>query len=337
MPNLLVPQSLFTLVCVLIGAVGTAAFALFYFRRVRIDRPAIGTFNGRDIIVLFFFIVTLPLLYLILPHWALTSFLVLTFLASLSIGYRPLVPAPQLWLLIGLAIGGNIWIARTMLGTVAGWQLYWALTSVIVLLGASAVANLYVQGGMYLRHVAVFAFALAFYDAIFALVIPITPLLADAFIGYPLDPSIGMRVGIYNANIGIGDLLVYGLFIVAAFKAYGRKAARIAMGLIVVFGSAMPALAPLLISEVTRGNANIAVPAQAIFGPVALLTYLWMRKRWGRERTMVEFLASDDVVRRQVRATTPDTASAAPARPAAEQTRPATEPAEQQPVAQPVG
>ena len=31
------------------------------------DRPAIGTFNGSDIVVLFGFIVALPLLYLILP------------------------------------------------------------------------------------------------------------------------------------------------------------------------------------------------------------------------------------------------------------------------------
>ena len=299
MPNLLLPQTMFTLVCVLVGAIGTSAFALFYFRRVRMERPAIGTFNGRDIVVLFGFIVTLPVLYLFLPHWALTSFLVLTFLASLSIGYRTLLPPGQLWLLIELAIGANIWIARTMLGTVVGWQLYWALTSVIVLLGASAVANLYVQGGMYLRHVAIFAFALAFYDAMFSLVIPLTPLLADAFIGYPLDPSVGMRLGIYNANIGIGDLLVYSLFIIAAFKAYGPKAARVAMGLIVVFGSAMPALAPLAISAVTRGNANIAVPAQACFGPAALLAYLWLRRRYGRERSMVEFLASEDVVRRE--------------------------------------
>jgi hypothetical protein len=314
MPNLLVPQTMFTLVCVLIGAIGTSAFALYYFRRVRLERPAIGTFNGRDIVVLFCFIVTLPVLYLFLPHWALTSFLVLTFVASLSIGYRPLLPNGQLWLLIGLAIGANIWIARTMLGTVTGWQAYWALTSVIVLLGASAVANLYVQGGMYLRHVAIFAFALAFYDAMFSVVIPLTPRLADAFIGYPLDPSVGMRVGIYNANIGIGDLLVYALFLIAAFKAYGRRAARVAMGLIVVFGSAMPALAPLVISAVTRGDANIAVPAQACFGPVALLAYLWMHRRWGTERTMREFLASDDAVRAQAPVTRPTAPAPAPRR-----------------------
>jgi hypothetical protein len=296
MPNLLVPQTLFQLVVVVFGAAATSAFALYYLRRVRLERPAIGAFNGRDISVLFVFIVTLPVLYLLLPHWALTSFLVLTFVASLSIGYRPVLPAPQLWLAIGLLLGGNIWIARTLLGTVAGWQLYWAETSLVVLLGAAAVANLYVQGGMRLRHVAFFALGLAGYDAFFSMVVPLTPKLADAFIGYPLDPSIGMRLGIYNANIGIGDLLVYALFTIAAFKAYGRPAATVAFSVVTVFGAVLPSLAPLALDAVTRGNANVVVPAQAFFGPPAFLAYLWLSRRFGRERTVAEFLASGDAL-----------------------------------------
>ena len=75
---------------------------------------------------------------------------------------------------VGLLIGVNIWVARTSLGTVVGWQFYWAETSLIVLLGASAVANLYVQGGMQLQHVAWFALFLAGYDLTFSVVIPLT-------------------------------------------------------------------------------------------------------------------------------------------------------------------
>ena len=37
-----------------------------------------------------------------------------------------------------------------------------------------------------------------------------------------------MRFGIDNYSVGLGDLLVYSLFLVAAYKAYGAKAARIA-------------------------------------------------------------------------------------------------------------
>jgi hypothetical protein len=56
------------------------------------------------------------------------------------------------------------------------------------------------------------------HDPLFSLVIPLTVRLADTFAGFPLDPSIGFRAGVNNANIGIGDLLVYTLVTVAATR-----------------------------------------------------------------------------------------------------------------------
>ena len=50
----------------------------------------------------------------------------------------------------------------------------------------------------------------------------------------------------------------------------------------------MPALVPLLINYVDA-RTDVLVPAQAWFGPAALLGYLWLRRRYGRERTMKEF------------------------------------------------
>lgn len=295
MNPILVPQTMFSIVVVMAGAMITCVCALVYFRHVRMERPALGTFNGRDIAFLSVFIVGLPLLYLLVPAWGLTSFLVLTFLASLSIGYRSLLRPELLWAGIGLLIGINIWVARTQLGTVSGWQLYWTLNGIAVLLGAVAIVNLYVQGGMKFKHVALFAFGLAFYDAIFSMIIPLTPQLADAFQGQPLDPSIGMRTALLSANIGIGDLLVYGLFTVAAFKAYGRAGLKVTFPTVAVFGALIPAAAPLVLSIVIRGGLNVVVPAQTFFGPAALVAFLYLRKRMGRERTMAEFLVSSDV------------------------------------------
>lgn len=293
MSPILVPQTIFSVFVVLIGAVLSCACALAYFRHVRMERPAVGTFNGRDIAFLSVFIIALPLLYLVLPGWALTGFLIVTFLASLSIGYRNLLAPMTLWLVIGVLIGTNIWLAETQLGTVRGWQFYWGLTSLIVLFGVVAVVNLYIQGGMRLKHIAVLAFGLAFYDAFFSMIIPLTPQLADAFQGKPLDPSIGMRTALLSSNIGIGDLLVYGLFTVAAFKAYGWVGAKVSFGIVTVFGALLPATAPLLLSIVIRGGFNVVTPAQMFFGPAALLAYLWLRHQ-GRERTMAEYLASSD-------------------------------------------
>jgi hypothetical protein len=290
------------------ASVLTCAGALFYLRRVRLERPAVGTFNNRDIKVLFAFIVFLPLLYAVLPHWALTLFLSITFASALSIGLRPLLGSATLWIAVGTLIGASIWLNRTMLGTAWGWQLCWLEGDLVVVLAAVAVANLYAQGGMKLKHVAWFALILAGYDVVFTTVVPVNSHLAEQFLGWPLDPSVGMRFGLYNVTIGLGDLLVYALFMVTAFKAYGRAAGRIAMVLIVVFGAAAPSAAPMLLDSFLTARTDLVVPAQALFGPAAFLAYLWMRRRYGRERTMREFLASTDVVR----PTTAPTAQPAP-------------------------
>jgi hypothetical protein len=287
-------QTVFQTIVVLLGSLATAAAALLYFRRVRLERPAIGCFNARDVVIVFGFIVTLPVLYLLLPPLVLTIFLVVTFVSALSIGYRPLVPPTVLWPAIGLLIGANILVARNLLGTTRGWQLYWTLTSVAVLGAAVAVSNLYVQGGMRLRHVAWFALGLAVYDPIFSFGIPLTARLADTFAGFPLDPSIGFRAGLDSANIGIGDLLVYSTFTVAAYKGYGRRGARLAFGLVTVFGGLAPSLAPLVISAVVRGNIGVVVPAQLFFGPAAFVGYRLLI-RTGPERSMREWRAASGV------------------------------------------
>jgi len=288
--------AIFVLCVAVPASVLVSAGSLFYLRRVRLERPAIGTFNGRDMVILFIFLSTIPLFYLTLPRWLLTGFLVLTFIASLSIGYRPVLNSTRLWLGIGVLLGLNIWLGNNILGTVAGWQLFWAENDVIVVLGAIAVANLYIQGGMKLRHIAWFSLVLGVYDLIFLSVFPVTNALVEEFLGYPLDPAIGMRWGFDNATIGLGDLLVYALFLLGSYKGYGRVAGRVAMAVVVLFGAVVPALVPLLINFIDA-RTDTLVPAQTWFGPAAFIVYRWMRRRYGRERTMREFLDSDDVVR----------------------------------------
>ena len=282
--------------------VGTASallvclLGLAYLRHVRMERPAIGTFNGRDVVTVFVLLSTIPLFYLSLPRWLLTAFLVVTFVSALSFGLRPLLPPLGVWVIVGVLLGLNLWLGTNALGTIGGWQVFWAENDVIVLLAAVFVANLYIQGGMRLKHVAWFALALSAYDLIFTTVAPVTDALVEAFLGFPLNPSVGMRWGIDNAAIGIGDLLVYGLFVLAVAKGYGRRAGRLAVAVVLIFGAVAPALFPLLIDFVTA-RADTVVPAQVWFGPAAFVTWLWLRHRHGQERTMREFLSSDDVAR----------------------------------------
>jgi hypothetical protein len=303
-PISLLQQTLTEFGVILTGVTLVSVGALVYFRRVRIERPPIGTFNGRDIIILLAFIVTLPFLYALLPNWLLTCLLVITFASSLFIGYRPVLGATAAWLGIGLLIGLNIWTSHHLMGTTGGWQLWWAELSVLVGLGSIAVANLYVQGGMKLRYVAWLSLGLAGYDIVFATVLPLTDKLVAGYLANPLDPLLGMRFGIDNYGVGLGDLLIYSLFLTASYKAYGARAARVAFGLIVVVGAGVTAFVPFLLNFLDT-QLDLLVPSQAFFGPAAFLCYLWMKRRYGRERTMGEYLASVDAPARTAAAAQP--------------------------------
>jgi hypothetical protein len=291
LPISLLQQSLWEFVICLVGSVTIVTGALVYFRRVRQDRPAIGTFNGRDILILLALIVALPFLYAVLPGWAIASFLGLTFAAALSIGYGQVVGQGWVWLGIGLLIGLNLWTSRYQLGTVTGWRLWWIEDDILVVLAAIAVANLYVQGGMRLKHVAWFGLGLACYDLGSTVGINVTAVLVEKFIGAPLDPTFGFRFGVNNYGIGIGDLLFYALFTVTAYKAYGWVAARLVLVITVIFGAGGPSLVPLVFALIDFRN-DILIPSQVFFAPAAFICYLWLRHHYGPERTMAQYRAS---------------------------------------------
>jgi hypothetical protein len=199
-----------------------------------------------------------------------------------------LVVAPEA--VAGL-LGANLAVTDALVVNGQGLQLYWPLTSAAVLLAAVGVSNLYVQGGLRLRHIAWLALFLAGYDAFFSLVIPLTPRLADAFEGRPLDPSIGFVLGRLNPNIGLGDLLVYCVFVTAAYRGFGRRGATASLATVALFGALVPAAVPLLLTQLIRTGTGIVVPAQAFFGPAALATYRWLCHAGG-ERTIADWLAA---------------------------------------------
>jgi hypothetical protein len=286
-------QSLTLFFVILTGVIVVCAGGLAYFRHVRLERPPVGTFNTRDVVILLIVIGVLPFVYGWLPDIVVTCILLVTFASALYIGYRPLLGRTGIWLGIGLLFGFNIWSSNHIMGTVAGWDWWYAQQSVAVLLGAIAVCNLYLQGGMKFRHVAWLALGLACYDVIFASYYPLTGRLLARYITHPLTPVIGMRFGKVDYALGLGDLLVYSLFFVAAYKAYGKWAATVAASVIVVFGAFATAFIPFVFNF-HNANLDELVPAQSLFGPAAFLTFLWMKRRYGRERTMAEYMASQD-------------------------------------------
>jgi hypothetical protein len=292
-PVSLLEQTSTELGVIMAGVIVVCGGALAYFRHVRMERPAVGTFNSRDVVILLIFIGVLPFVYGWLPIPLVTCLLILTFTSALYIGYRPLLGPTGIWLGIGLLFGFNIWSSNHLMGTLPGWQVWFSEQGIVVVLAAIAVCNLYLQGGMKLRHVAGLSLALAGYDVIFAAYYPLTGRLIARYLTHPLTPLLGMRFGYVDYAVGLGDLLVYSLFFVGAYKAYGTQAAAVAAAVIVVMGGCATAFIPFLFNF-TNANLDVLIPAQSLFGPAAFVTYLWMKRHYGRERTMAEYLASQD-------------------------------------------
>jgi hypothetical protein len=126
-----------------------------------------------------------------------------------------------------------------------------------------------------------------------------------------------MRFGLYNFGLGLGDTLIFSLFLIAAYKAYGRRAARIAFALIMLVGGVVTSFVPFLFNFLDS-QLDLLVPAQSFFGPAAFLCYLWMKRRYGRERTMAEYWASPDFAGRPAVAARPAQVPEPAAEPASE-------------------
>lgn len=285
-------QMVFQTVVVFIAALLAPLLSLLYFRRVRLERPALGVFNTRDIALILVFILSLPFLYLVLPIYVLTGMLTLTFSTALYIVLRPFLRPLYLWPLVVFLLVGDIVVTRTLMGTTQGWQIYWVFNNVIVLGAAVGISNLYVQGGMRMSQVVWFSLILAAYDLFFDLVVPISAHLADRFHGQPLDAAMGWISGSYSSNLGIGDILVFALFTISAYKGFGRRGIVAAVVTISIFGVLVPSLSPLMILPLVRGGVGITIPVQTFFGPFAVLTY-YMLRRSGPERSMAQWLRAE--------------------------------------------
>jgi hypothetical protein len=226
------------------------------------------------------FVVVMPLVYVTLPAWVLPTMLGLVFFGVLSVSAEPVLR--QRWPRRGA-------IATLLAVDIVTWQTgsvwFTLVNSIVIVLACIGAANLNVQGGFTMRHAAWFVLGLAAYDLVFITVIPLTQRLFAAAEGYVFAPVAVVRIGEFATAVGMGDILAYALFGLAAYKAYGRVGLRVAAGVVLAFGAIAPPLAPLAI-ESLLGHVPQLIPAQVLFAPAAFAAYQVLRRR-GPERRMV--------------------------------------------------
>jgi hypothetical protein len=272
------------------GAATCVICSIIYFRYVRLQRPPIGVFNMRDLLILLVCLIVMPFIYLALPPLILTVLLGLILMNILHLCLRPLLSASLTWISVLFLLIGNI-LATLTANT--GWQpgvyIHWSLNDLTMLIVAVTTANLYVQCGMRVRYVAWFALFLACYDAFFAWIVPVTLLLANHFANNAFEPAFGLTIGIYQGYIGLGDLLTFALICTVMYKGFGFKGFIASFMAVFCFGILLP---PYMLSIVANliGHRGINIfPVQVLFGPVVFILSYWFCWHF-KERSVRQWL-----------------------------------------------
>jgi hypothetical protein len=262
---------------VLLAVVG----AVVYTRRVRMDRPPIGVFNLRDIVVLSIVVVVLPPLYLHIPSFLIVAVLALVATGIAYFTLTPVVGRIGLVLAVGLVVAD---IALSWLGSGEAQQpAFLIVNNALMTLLAIGVGALYVQSGIKARDVTVFAVVLAVYDVLATVALPVMIEFFARVAELPLTPAILWGSGAGAVGAGLGDLLIVVLWTLVAEKAFGRRA-----GLLAAVTGVGAVYALFLAFRLDW--LNTPVPAMVVLGPLIVVEYAVLARRRGRERTAGEYL-----------------------------------------------
>ncbi len=277
--------SLSSIVVVTAGVASILAAGVAYLRRVRVDRPPIGVFNGRDVLIVGAMLIVIPPLYLSIPVGVLAGIFALLSTGLLYFSLSPVLGGRRA---AGVAVA--LVVADVVLAELARGSHEWTfllvndLALAIVVVG---VCNIWVQSGIRARHVALLACGLAVYDVIATLALPLMTDFLERISSVPLTPIIAWGHGSGQAGIGLGDLLIVLVWVLVAEKAFSRRAGLAAAGL------AMSCVSVLFLAF-WLDLVNRPLPAMVVLGPVIGLQYLVLARKGRHQRTVAEYFASLD-------------------------------------------
>lgn len=252
----------------------------FYFRRYQVNRPPIGVFNLRDMLIMFVFIILIPFFYLVLPLWVAAGLLLLAAMSIFYMTWEAVLPARWLvWLvvlgLVGLDLGASAWF-----GTTNNW--FFLVNNCVLVLLIVGLTNLWAQSGMKARDAAILGGLLVIYDFIATTQLPLMTDLLHRLSGLPFAPTLAWSSGNIGLGIGLGDMLMATVFPLVLRKAFGRTAGITAL---VIMLGAMVILFALPF--------QVVFPAMVVFGPLMGLQYLYWKYQRGSERTTWQYLQSE--------------------------------------------
>lgn len=263
----------------------------WYFRTWTMTRPPLGTVNLGDITMTLVFVIVLPFLYLWLPGWLVVTMLALTSLSILWFVAEPVTTAVRAkWGFAGGLVIGELLLAGYGAGEVA----FLLLNDAVILMMVVGVSNVWAQGGLRSRDLAIFAGGISVYDLIATGVFPLTTGMIERLSGFPFLPMVVWPSGENQwVGIGMGDLLMAAVGPLVIRKAFGWAAGLTAVVI------ALGAIAGVLL--VSRWSAMPETfPTMIVLGPMMIAQHLCLCRRYGSERTYALYLLREPAIARHV-------------------------------------
>lgn len=269
-----------------LGCVAAAMLlSMLYFRRYTLARPPIGVINLWDVTLLLAAIVVVPFLYLRLPPWLVASLLALGMATLLYVVLEPILRRTALILLSVLLVVAADLFAAWRWG--AASLPFFLVNNTLLIMTVIGFSNLWAQGGMPARAVAILAGALALYDFVFSEQLTLMSDLFEGLAAVPFAPMLAWPVTAGGAwlGLGLGDLIVATLTPLVLRKAYGRAAGA---GAIVLNTLAVALLLMLLVQGV-----RVSFPVMVLLGPLTVLQYFFWQRQRGAERATWQYLQAE--------------------------------------------
>jgi hypothetical protein len=265
--------------------VGGMLLSMHYFRCHKLTRPPIGVINLWDVALLLTGIVLVPYLYLYLPAWLVAGLLGLGMSTLLYTMFEPVLGRRSLVLLITLlVICADVYAARR-------WQFgspaFFLINNALLVMAVIGFSNLWAQGGMTARSVAILAGGLTMYDFIFTAQLSLMSDLFQRLATMPFAPILAWPIAGTDqwVGLGLGDLIVATLVPLVMRKAYGRNAGETAI--------AVNMLSIGLVLLLLLAGLRTTFPVMVVLGPLTVLQYLFWRWRRGTERTAQQYIQAE--------------------------------------------
>jgi hypothetical protein len=258
-----------------------------YFRRYTLTRPPVGVVDLSDVIFMVAAIVVVPYLYLGLPELLVALLLAVSTLSAIWFLLEPVLPSRRLvWALSVAMVAADVILAEWRGTADHTFLLFNDLVLILLVVG---VTNLWAQGGLSSRDLAILAGALTVYDAVATGWLPLTTELIERLAGLPFLPMLVWPVGDERwLGIGLGDLLLATVGPLTFRKAFGRTAG--VMAFVIAVGTIA---AVMFLGTFTRLE---TFPTMIVLGPLLVAQHLVWRRR-AAERTTAEYLIADPIHR----------------------------------------